>query len=261
MDPTQDVLDALILAVKGHVEDNRLALLFSGGLDSSVLAAVAAEFGNPTLYTVGVEGSHDLSVAEDTAASLDMPWVGLVMDETEIMSSIVLVSRLISTSNPISISFEIPLLRVSENAGEGLLMSGQGADELFGGYARYLKMSVSELKEGMNRDLRSLLEDGARNERHIAEYYDKRICHPFLHPRVIDAACAIPVDEHVRNGVRKAVLRDVALYLNLGEIAAREKKAAQYGSGIMKAMKAAARRERMTLATFIEDLVRRRESP
>ncbi|MDD1769207.1 MAG: asparagine synthase-related protein [Methanomassiliicoccales archaeon] len=261
MNRTRDILDALISAVDEQVARRNAALLFSGGLDSSVLAAIMVNRSSLTLYTVGIDKSHDLVVAEETAALLDLPWVGLVVDEDDIMRSIILVSRLISTKNPLTISFEMPLCLVSERVKEVLLVCGQGADELFGGYARYLRMSSDQLRMSMKGDLTRLIDVGLKNERRIADQYGKELLHPFLHPGVVDCAKAIPAEEHIQDGVRKVVLRDVGLSLGLGEIAMREKKAAQYGSGIMKVMKAAARRKGMALAPFIEDIVSKGESP
>ncbi|MGD0056454.1 MAG: asparagine synthase-related protein [Methanomassiliicoccales archaeon] len=261
MNRTRNILDALTFAVNEQVARRGAGLLFSGGLDSSVLAAVIADRSTPTLYTVGIEGSHDLVAAEHAAASMGLPWVGLVIDEEDIMQAVILVSRLISTRNPLTISFEMPLYFVSKSSKEDVLVSGQGADELFGGYARYIRMPLDELRESMRKDLARLLDVGLRNERRIAEYCGRAVLHPYLHPGVIDAVEAVPVAEHIRNGVRKAVLRDVGISLGLGEIATREKKAAQYGSGIMKVMKAAARRKGKTLGSFVENLVNKGESP
>jgi asparagine synthase (glutamine-hydrolysing) len=261
MNTIRDILDALTTAMNEQVAQREAGLLFSGGLDSSVLAAIAAGCSTPRLYTVGIDGAHDLIVAGRTAASLDLPWVGLVVDEEDIMRAIIPMSRLISTRDPLTISFEMPLYLVSKSAEEDLLVSGQGADELFGGYARYLRMSPDELRESKKMDLASLLDAGLRNERRIAEHHGKNVLHPYLHPGVINAVEAVPVAEHIRDGVRKAVLRDVGISLGLGEIATREKKAAQYGSGIMKVMKAAARRKGMALGPFIEELVSKGESP
>jgi asparagine synthase (glutamine-hydrolysing) len=261
MDRTREILDALTSAVNEQFSRREVGLLFSGGLDSSVLAVVSACCSTPRLYTVGVEGAHDLIVAESTAAHLGLSWKGVIVDEGDVMRAIVSVSRLIFTRDPVTISFEMPLYLVSRIAAEDLLVSGQGADELFGGYARYLRMSPDELQENMKMDLASLLDTGLRNERLIAGHWGKEVLHPYLHPTVINAVGAVPAAEHIRGGVRKVVLRDVGLSLGLGEIATREKKAAQYGSGIMKTMKAAAKRNGMTLGRFIEDLVDKGESP
>jgi asparagine synthase (glutamine-hydrolysing) len=261
MDRTRDILDALTSAVKELVGDNEVALLFSGGLDSSVIARITAKWSLPRLYTVGVEGAHDLRVAEHTAASLDLPWVGLVIEDEDIMRAIAPLSRLISTRNPLTISFEMPLYFVAKSAGERLMMSGQGADEIFGGYARYLNMSPDELEENMEKDSAELIDMGTKFDNRIAGHFGKKILHPYLHPMVIEVAKAIPVTEHIRNAVRKTVLREVGTLLGLGEIAMREKKAAQYGSGIMKTMKTMAKQEGMMLGAFVESLVAEGENP
>jgi asparagine synthase (glutamine-hydrolysing) len=67
-------------------------------------------------------------------------------------------------------------------------------------------------------------------------------------------AAAIPVNDKIREGVRKAPLRDAAKALNLELIAAREKKAAQYGSGFMKVMRSRAKERKLELREYIAAL-------
>lgn len=261
MDKTLEILNALTLAVNEQATNKEVALLFSGGLDSSIVAKIARTCTSLRLYTVGIEGAHDLRVAERTAKTLGIPWIGIVIDECDVISEIVSLSRLISTYNPLIISFELPLYFVAKTAEETLLMSGQGADEIFGGYARYLKMSSQELEISMRKDLVELMSIGVLRENRIVESFGKHLNCPFLHPAVLKALEGIPTMEHVHNGVRKALLREIGAQLSLGDIALREKKAAQYGSGIMKTIRTAAKRRNMTLESFVRYIVDKGESP
>jgi asparagine synthase (glutamine-hydrolysing) len=261
MDRTLEILNALVLAVNEQATNKEFALLFSGGLDSSILARIARTCSSPRLYTVGIEGAHDLRVAERTAKTLDIPWVGIVVDEGEVISEIASLSRLISTDNALIISFEMPLYFVAKTAEETLLMSGQGADEIFGGYARYLTMSCRELEVNMRKDLVELMSIGVSREDRIAESFGKHLNRPFLHSTVLKALEGIPTMEHIHNGVRKVLLREVGAQLGLGDVALREKKAAQYGSGIMKTIRSAAKRRSMTLGSFVRYIADKGESP
>ncbi|MEM2979617.1 MAG: asparagine synthase C-terminal domain-containing protein [Methanomassiliicoccales archaeon] len=82
--------------------------------------------------------------------------------------------------------------------------------------------------------------------------FHKEIVHPYLDEKFLDFVLQIPIDERMRNGVRKGLLREVARRLGLGEIASLDKKAAQYGSGIMKTMKKAARKRKIHLKELVE---------
>lgn len=228
------------------------AILFSGGLDSSVIAALAAKCSNPILYTVGLHESHDILAARKSSVFLNIPLREIIVTEDEIVDAIPVLADLISSRDPVVISYELPLYFVASNARESLLVSGQGADELFAGYKRYESLSGQMLLQRMQEDLSRLLSEGVETERKIARLFHKEIVHPYLDEKFLDFVLQIPIDERMRNGVRKGLLREVARRLGLGEISSLDKKAAQYGSGIMKTMKKAARKRKIHLKELVE---------
>lgn len=245
----QDILSDLL-------RDRRdVAISFSGGLDSSILASIASEYCTPHLYTVGIEDSHDISVARTTSEKLGLPWEKIVITEEDIIDAIPKLVAIIFDLNPLVLSYELPLYFVASNAKESILVSGQGADELFGGYKRYELLSLEEREKSMNEDLTKLLNIGINLERKIAAHFDKVIVHPYLSPQFIDLVRNIPIDERMKDGLRKGLLRNVARILALDEIADCEKKAAQYGSGIMKVLKNAARKRKLHLKEYVQQLV------
>ena len=143
---------------------------------------------------------------------------------------------------------------ISKVAKESDLISGQGADEMFGGYNRYLEMDAETLEKNLSSDIIHVLETGPILDRKIAAVQGKQVHHPFLDPDVVRVSMSIPCSEKIKCGVRKAVLRDVANELGLGIIASRPKKAAQYGSGFMKVMKADAKKRGVTMGEYVRAL-------
>jgi len=115
-------------------------------------------------------------------------------------------------------------------------------------------MGAEELEICMESDLRRLLQEGVPRERRIAARWGKTLHQPFLDDAVIEAAGKYGPSESIRQGVRKAPLRDLAEQLSLGAIARREKKAAQYGSGIMKALSSAAKKEGLSLGDLLRKM-------
>jgi len=248
------VLQALDEAVRVEVPTSRPAVLFSGGLDSSIIARLLSRYSNPMLYTVGVEGSYDLLTGERSASILDLEWKGLVVSEDEIMEALLQLICILGTANPVTLSFEMPMHLAFSRVVEEHVFCGQGADELFAGYARYLGIERRERERSMLADLASLMDKGLQRERVIADHWGKIVHYPYLHESVRETVGRIPVEEEFGNRLGKAVLREVALLLDLGTIAVSKKKAAQYGSGIMRAMKRAAKNEGMTLGGFMRQL-------
>jgi len=254
MDRTERLLGALDAAVAEVSGD--VAVLFSGGLDSVVVAALAKRHGRPRLYTVGIDGAPDLRAAEEAAATLDLPWVPMVKSEDDVLEACRRLLATVLLDDPVVLSYELPLQMVASQATEATLLTGQGADELFAGYHRYLAMGPEERGIAMDADLRRLLDAGVPIDRAIARRHGKAMHHPYLHPPVTEAARAFGPEEMIVQGVRKVPLREAAARLGLGDLARREKKAAQYGSGFMNVLKARARREGLDLRQLVAALAR-----
>ena len=106
----------------------------------------------------------------------------------------------------------------------------------------------------MGVDLVTVMDENMVFERSIAGHFDKVINHPYLDPRVVAAAQDVPIENDVDGRVAKAELRKVGRALELGDAAERKKKAAQYGSGIMRAIKAEAKSRGMTVRSLIREL-------
>jgi len=248
------LLSALASAADDSFSGKEIGVMFSGGIDSCVIAELARARADVTLYTIGVRESHDLSVAKMTAERMDLKWVQIEITDDDIREGVAGIQSAIGDIGPLAISFEMPLYFVAKLSKEMLLTSGQGADELFGGYSRYETMDPALRREEMRKDVANLVSKGSPMERALAAHFGKSIVHPFLDPRVVDAALSLPDELIVNDGVRKVALREAGRRLGLTEEADRKKKAAQYGSGVMRAMKAMAKRDKMELRDWTSSL-------
>lgn len=223
-------------------KNKKIAIGFSGGLDSSLVAFLLSKENKVVLYVCGLKNSYDIKIAEITAKELSLPLKKILISEKEVREEIENLSKIINCKNPLVLSFEFPLYFVAKNCGEKIIALGQGADEIFGGYARYLRMQNLEIE--LNKDIENLIEIGVEREKKIARYFGKEFLYPFLNEEVVKIAKKIPVEFKVKNGKRKIILREIARSFGLKkEIGEREKKASQYGSGIFKIVKKIKKKE------------------
>ncbi|MCL2296449.1 MAG: asparagine synthase-related protein [Methanomassiliicoccaceae archaeon] len=249
---------ALDGAVRESVSDKNTAVAFSGGLDSGIIAAVVKECAKEaTLYTVGSKGSHDVREARSSAEELGMRLVHIEITEDRVMDCLREMISITGTKDPVTLSFEIPLFFVCKNCAEKEIITGQGADELFAGYSKYIGLNGNDLREKMAEDMRKLSEITLPHEKKVAEHFRKRIHYPFLDENVVKAVNALgidaiaPADDPLS---RKRALREVSELAGYSNISVKEKKAAQYGSGSMALIKKICRDRNMTYSGLIEML-------
>jgi len=211
---------------------------FSGGVDSALVAALAGS----ECVAIGLEGSHDLRHAKEVAEALGLSLTEVTVPEERVEEALSAVLPVIPRVTPVDAAVATTLFFVAEWAGKQgyeRILGGHSADELFGGYARYLE--TDDLASEMDKDIAGLPLQCERDQA-VASLHDVWFSEPYMDMRVVRAAGAIPPDERVKDGVRKLPLRTVASEVMPDEIACYEKKAMQYGSGIWKAIQRLARR-------------------
>ena len=228
-------------ALKG---ERSIAVAFSGGLDSSVLAKMCSNLDiSVTLLTVGFTGSHDMIFSEKIAAQLLLPHKKHNIQHVEFDEYLHKVKQRISCRNTSHVENCIAFLFVAHLAKENglnLVLTANGIDELFCGYNQYrfvLKYGKSNIMDLMHRKILNelqLIDEIAI----VASHYGVTIATPFLSAKFIEFAKAIPIDEKIKNEddmLRKHIIRRLALDTSVPEEAAmKPKKALQYGSSIHK---------------------------
>jgi len=216
------------------------AISFSGGLDSSVVAAIAMKRMKLTGYSVGIAGSYDLGNAEKSASSLGLELKKIELSEKEVLSRVPTVKKLTGLEDRLNVSIAIPLYdSCSAAASDGFvtILCGQGADELFAGYARYEKMGKAELKAALEKDFLALENGGWKRDLSIAKAAGIVLVSPFMDTHVSDFARALPVEFKYDGKERKVILRTAARLLGLDpSVSGQKKKAMQYGSGVAKVL-------------------------
>ncbi len=246
---TDEVLasEALFNAIEHAVKKRHYrscAIAFSGGLDSSLIATLCRD---SELYSVGMAGSHDAQQAKKAAALLGLSdrlyFHEITMDELE--SAIPHVIKAIESSDPLKVSIALPLFFASKDAccdGIRVMLSGQGADELFAGYKRYQSLNGRELESALRKDLENIAENNLERDdaATMANAVELRV--PFPDKEVVELALRIAPELKIRSGMRKYILRLAAMKILSDELAFKEKKAAQYSSGIYSALLKIARK-------------------
>jgi len=240
------LMNALIDSVSKRVNElSEVGIIFSGGVDSTILAKISQDLGVKTkLYTVGTENSVDIKFARKTAKYLDLPIEVKILTISDVTRYTELVLNAIEEFNIMKIGVGIPSYAASEMAKDDnikVMLSGQGADELFGGYNRYSQFykDKGELaQEDLKNDVSNLYHVNLQRDDAVTMANSVELRVPYLDQKLVEIALNIPMKYKIYNedeNLRKCILREIASDLEVPQdIVRRPKKAAQYGSGVHK---------------------------
>ncbi|GIQ98285.1 MAG: asparagine synthase B [Candidatus Neomarinimicrobiota bacterium] len=226
-------------------------VLLSGGLDSSIIAAVAKKYSRkrvetnnsldawwPKLHSfaIGLEGSPDLLAAKIVAKHIDSVHHEIIFTLQEGLDAINDVIYSLETYDVTTVRASTPMYlmaRVIKSMGIKMVLSGEGADEIFGGYLYFHKApNASEFHEETVRKIKSLhLYDCLRANKSMAAWgVEARV--PFLDKDFIDVAMAInPKNKMVdSNNMEKLILRKAFEEYLPKEILYRQKE--QFSDGV-----------------------------
>jgi len=127
----------------------------------------------------------------------------------------------------------IALATAVRAAPAGSVLCGQGADELFLGYAHFRGLNALDAESRSELDLGQLLERDWPRSRRIAERMGRNLVAPYLHPGFVSAARAIPIGLRLPRPTAKRFFRVWAMHRGLpAPLAGRPKRAMQFGTGI-----------------------------
>ncbi|QOR65934.1 asparagine synthase (glutamine-hydrolyzing) [Cytobacillus suaedae] len=173
-----EIRDALYDSVKIHMRsDVPVGAFLSGGIDSSIIVSLAKQF-NPTIktFSVGFEtnGYSEIDVAKETASKLGVENFSSIISPEEFMAE--LPKIMWHMDDPLADPAAIPLYFVAKEARKHVtvVLSGEGADELFGGYNIYREPQALEIFDTlpqtgktMLRKIAHLLPEGVRGKSFI----------------------------------------------------------------------------------------------
>ena len=250
--PDLPLEEAIITAVQLRSDEGVTAL--SGGVDSTLVAHLAGR----ECVAVGLEDSHDLRQARNAADVLGLSLTCATITLKEIETALHEVIGVIPKKDPVNTSIALTQFFIARWAGQHgcrRIITGQGADELFGGYTRYLETPT--LAEDLERDFAGL-EQQADRDQAVAALHGTYLSLPYMDVRVVRAAHAIPAADKVKDGRRKIPLRQVAERHIPAEFAWYEKKAMQYGSGVWKVLQKLARKNgyKTSIQDYIDHIIR-----
>ncbi len=217
-----ELRDALEAAVHRQLmSDVPYGVLLSGGLDSSVTSAIAKKYSEkrvesgdtkdawwPQLhsFSVGLEGSPDLAAAQKVADHIGTVHHEIKFTIQEGLDAIKDVIYNLETYDITTIRASTPMYlmaRVIKSMGVKMVLSGEGADEIFGGYLYFHKApSAEEFHEETVRKLDKLhMYDCLRANKSLAAWgIEGRV--PFLDKEFMDVAMRINPKDKMINGER-----------------------------------------------------------
>lgn len=221
--------DALEAAVKRQLmSDVPYGVLLSGGLDSSITSALAKKFAQKRIesddqqdawwpqlhsFAIGLKGSPDLAAAQKVADHIGTVHHEIVFTIQEGLDALRDVVYYLETYDVTTIRASTPMYlmaRVIKSMGIKMVLSGEGSDELFGGYLYFHKApNAKEFHEETLRKVGKLyMYDCLRANKSLAAWgIEGRV--PFLDKEFVDVAMRLNPQDKMINGERmeKWVLR------------------------------------------------------
>ena len=222
--------EALDDAVRSHLmSDVPYGVLLSGGLDSSVVSALAAKRAStrveadgaepawwPRLHSfcIGLEGSPDLAAAAELAETLGTAHHGFTFTVQDGFDALRDVIRILETYDVTTVRASTPMYLMARRIkamGVKMVLSGEGSDEVFGGYLYFHKAPSAEAfhEETVRKVFDLHRFDCLRANKSMSAFgVEARV--PFLDRRFLDHAMRIPARHKMigERGIEKQLLRE-----------------------------------------------------
>ena len=262
-------LQTLLLAsTKERLSDTKkAAVAFSGGLDSSLIAKLGriCEI-EVQLITVGLENQRELHHARAAAKALEMPLHLQTYTQDDVEQTLPKILWLIEEPDTMKAGVAIPMYWTAEIAsklGFHILLAGQAADELFGGYQRYLRDYAAGdevVRDSMYHDVVTCHEKNFQRDDQACSVHKVELRLPFADQNIVDFSLAVPTHLKIaspEDHLKKRLLRLTAQNLGMPPfIVNRRKRAIQYATGVSKALKRLAKQESLTLREYVRKIFR-----
>lgn len=237
------LVEILTSTVQKIIDDSTsVGVLFSGGIDSTLTAAITMRCAKDVrLFVSGLEGSRDLLTAEKVATELGARLTSKIVAADDFESILRRTTYEAEVDEPMHVAIAAVLGQACSAASREnyrVCLSGQGSDEQFGGYARYRKIPHSRFEHVLNNALwNDILELGIRD---LPRDYASAVNHgvvletPFLNVQLIQFAMRISPTLKIlgeTDNLRKHPIREAARLIGISYASSNlPKLAAQFGS-------------------------------
>jgi asparagine synthase (glutamine-hydrolysing) len=254
--------DTLVESMRKRVGDfKKIGIVFSGGIDSVIVAYLAKQMAPEVIcYTSGIKDSSDILNSLEIAEKLGLKLEVEQMTESDVENTIPKIINIIEDDNMGQVEVAIPIygaVKLAHEQGIRVMLTGQGADELFGGYSWYSKIvkkhGYEKIQGYLIEDLKLLYKETLEREDKITMSQSIELREPFLDTNLIDTVLRIDPRLNIQNdgknydNLGKRVHRRLAEKIGIPkEIAYRIKEAAQHGSGVHNTLNTLARKNGFT---------------
>lgn len=243
-----------------------VAVAFSGGLDSTIIAFLAKKFGVEVhLISVSLKDQPEIEHAKKAAEALNLPLHIHLYSEKAVEEVLPKVLWLIEDANPVKTSIGIPVFWTAEETskmGFRVMLAGQSADELFGGYKRYLNDYMRYGEESVQKtifnDIAGMYEKNFERDSKICNFHNVELRLPFATYQLAKFAASLPLQRKIESPndmLRKTVLRKMAEDIRLPRfIVKKPKRAIQYATGVNKVIKKLAKKEGYSTKEYLQKM-------
>lgn len=253
---------------KRVIDVEEVAVAFSGGIDSSLVAFLANQCSVDThlIYVTLGRRREEIDFAEKAADALGLHFHPVTYSLEDLQKDLQKVLWLIEEPDPLSVSIAMPMYWAAEQSaklGLRVMLSGHGGDELFGGYHRYLADYTERGLEGLQKtrheDVASSYKSNFQRDNKACAFHKVELRMPLVDWDVVQLALSFSPSlniESPHDALRKRVLRQTAKHLGIPTlIAEKPKKAIQYTTGVSRALRNLAKAEGLTPRKHLERIL------